>query len=142
RRLHAAMPTGSLDGSGQLAWAPALDWTFDAELAGFDPGYFAPDWHGAVDGVIASRGSTRDDGGLEVEVDLADLGGQLRGRALDGSGHFAMHGAPAATPDALARYEGELALSLGDSRVDATASIGERLDVDARLAPLYLADLV
>ena len=143
RRLHAAMPTGSLQGSGQLAWAPALEWDIDAVLASFDPGYFAPGWEGAIDGVIASQGSTRDDGGLEVGVDLADLGGQLRGRALDGSGRFAMHGpAAASAPGAPAHYDGELALSLGDSRVEATASITERLDIDARLAPLHLADLL
>ena len=142
RRLHAAMPTGSLAGSGRLDWAPALGWEIDATLAGFDPGYFAPGWDGAVDGDIASSGHTRDDGGLEVEVVVAELGGRLRARDLDGSGRFAMHGPPSAQAGAPSHYEGELALSLGDSRVDATATVTDRLDIDATLAPLVLADFL
>ncbi|MFZ7095248.1 translocation/assembly module TamB domain-containing protein [Luteimonas dalianensis] len=142
RRLHAATPGGSLEASGALAWAPALGWELDATLDGFDPGYFAPDFSGAVDAELASRGSTRDDGGLEVEVDLADLGGHLRARALDGSGRFAMHGPAAATPGVPAHYEGEVALTVGDSRIDATATIAQGLDVDARFAPLHLSDLL
>ena len=45
--LHAAMPQGRLDASGTLTWTPALQWQAQARLAGFDPGYFAPDWPGA-----------------------------------------------------------------------------------------------
>ncbi|NLB56927.1 MAG: translocation/assembly module TamB [Gammaproteobacteria bacterium] len=142
RELLATTPGGSLQASGELEWAPALGWDLEATLDRFDPGYFAPDFSGAVNGALASRGSTRDDGGLEVEVDLADLGGTLRGRALDGRGRFAMHGPAAATPDAPAHYDGELALTVGDSRVEATATITERLDVDARFAPLHLSDLL
>src|SRR5690606_36754947 len=141
-RLRATMPSGSLEGSGRLDWTPALGWDIDAALAGFDPGYFAPGWDGAIDGAVTTRGSTRDDGGLEVEVDVADLGGQLRGRAIDGSGRFAMHGPPAGAPGAPAHYDGELSLALGDSRVEATATIAERLDIDARLAPLHLSDVL
>ena len=144
RRLLATMPgnSGSLDGSGRLAWAPALTWDMDLALASFDPGYFLPDWSGAVDGTITSSGATRDDGGLEAGVELADLGGQLRGRALGGSGRFSMQTPPASDVEAPAAYEGELALTLGESRVDATASIGQSLDIDARLAPLLLADIL
>ena len=75
------MPTGTLDGSGRVAWAPALGWDIDATLAGFDPGYFAADWKGAVNGKLATRGTTRSDGGLDVAVDASQLGGRLRGRA-------------------------------------------------------------
>src|SRR5690606_12035065 len=143
QRLRATMPGGSLDGSGRVDWTPALGWDIDAALAGFDPGYFAPGWDGAINGAISTRGSTRGDGGLEVEVDVADLGGRLRGRAVDGSGRFAIHGPPsAAAPGTPVHYDGELTLALGDSRVEATASITERLDIDARLAPLQLADFL
>lgn len=84
-RLQTArvtMPTGTLDATGEVAWAPALQWTLDATLAGFDPGYFARDWRGAVNGRFASTGNTRDDGGLELAVDARDLGGTLRGLSL------------------------------------------------------------
>src|SRR5690606_18287483 len=123
RRLVATTPGGSMQASGGLSWSPALAWDLEATLDRFDPGYFAPDFSGAVDGVLASRGGTSDDGALELEVDLADLGGSLRGRALDGSGRFTMRGPQAAMPGASAHYEGELALTVGTSRIDATATV-------------------
>ena len=140
RSLHARMPTGTLDADGRVDWAPALAWTLDARLAGFDPAYFLPGWDGAVDGRLRSRGSTRADGGIDVAVAVDDLGGTLRGRALDGSGHVEIHGAPPA--GGTASYEGELALALGDSRIDASGRIGTTVDVVARLSPLQLADLL
>ncbi|HET7655885.1 MAG TPA: translocation/assembly module TamB, partial [Luteimonas sp.] len=106
RALHAAMPTGTLDASGQLRWSPALAWQADARLAGFDPGYLLPDWDGAVDGRVASRGSTRGDGGLDLHFDVRDLGGRLRGRPIDGHGTLAIRTpGPRGGPPA---YEGEV----------------------------------
>src|SRR5690606_31805176 len=70
RRLVATTPGGSMQASGGLSWSPALAWDLEATLDRFDPGYFAPDFSGAVDGVLASRGGTSDDGALELEVDL------------------------------------------------------------------------
>ncbi|HEU4814352.1 MAG TPA: translocation/assembly module TamB domain-containing protein [Xanthomonadaceae bacterium] len=140
RSLQARMPTGTLDAEGRVAWSPVPAWTLDARLAGFDPAYFLPGWDGAVDGRLRTRGSTRADGGIEATVAVDDLGGTLRGRALDGSGRIAIHGA--ATAGGTTAYEGDLALSLGDSRIDATGRIGATIDVDARFAPLHLADLL
>jgi len=138
--LRVDMPTGTLGATGSVAWAPALGWDIDATLAGFDPGYFVAGWDGAVNGRIASTGSTREDGGLEVAVDIPDIGGRLRGRPLDGSGSFAMHGA--ATAAGTTGYEGDIALALGESRVDAEGSLGERIEIDARFSPLQLSDLL
>ncbi|MGY1458020.1 translocation/assembly module TamB domain-containing protein [Luteimonas sp. A534] len=141
RTLAARTPTGWLDGSGHVAWAPTLGWALDAGLAGFDPGYFGPDFKGAIDGRIVSTGSTRDDGGLEVTVDASDLGGQLRGRRITGNASFAMHGA-ATGSTASAGYEGEAALGIGDSRIDARGRVDERIDIQAALSPLRLEDLL
>lgn len=138
--LDVQMPTGTLAASGRVTWAPALAWELDSRLAGFDPGYFAPDWNGSLNGHITSRGTSRDDGGLDATVDLADLGGRLHGRPLDGRGHFEMTGAPAS--GGTATYLGELALSIGDSRINARGRYGERIDVDATFSPLRLQDLL
>jgi translocation and assembly module TamB len=138
--LTATMPTGKLDAHGDLAWSPALGWTLDATLAGFDPGYFAVGWNGAIDGRLASTGTTRSDGGLDLVVAATQLGGRLRGRPLQGRGHFAMHGA--ATPQGRASYSGDVALTLGGSRIDAKGTIAQMLDVDATFAPLQLNDLL
>ncbi|GAB2629057.1 translocation/assembly module TamB domain-containing protein [Novilysobacter erysipheiresistens] len=140
KTLHVQMPTGTLDATGAVAWAPARGWDIDARLAGFDPGYFAAGWDGAVNGDITSTGQTRVDGGLDITADVTDLGGRLRGRPLDGNARFAMHGA--APVGGTTVYEGEVALSLGGSRIDAEGRVNDRLDIDARFAPLQLADLL
>ncbi len=138
--LSATTPGGRLDATGDIGWSPALHWDLDATLAGFDPGYFAPAWNGAVDGQLASRGSTRDDGGLDLQVQASELGGSLRGRAIAGQASFAMRGP--ATGQLRSDYEGEVALRVGDSRIDARGTLADRLQLDARLAPLDLADLL
>ncbi|MBB1473330.1 translocation/assembly module TamB domain-containing protein [Luteimonas sp. MC1782] len=138
--LRASMPGGRLDGTGDLTWAPALGWTLDATLAGFDPGYFMPAFDGAIDGRIASTGTTRGDGGLDITVDARDLGGQLRGRRLAGNARFAMQGAASAAAEA--RYEGEAALTVGASRIDASGRLTDTITVDGALSPLRLDDLL
>lgn len=140
QELVAEMPTGSLSATGKVAWAPALGWEIDATLAGFDPGYFLPGWDGAVNGELTSRSEARSDGGLDVRVQVPDIGGRLRGRAVDGSADFAMRG-PAAAGDPAA-YRGELELSLGKSRIEARGTVTNTLDIDAQFSPLQLADLL
>lgn len=140
KALNVTMPTGTLTATGRVTWSPALAWDIDSRLAGFDPGYFAPGWNGSVNGRITSTGNSREDGGLDAVADLADLGGRLHGRALAGRGHFEMAGAPA--NGGVARYLGDVALSMGASRIDAKGSYGERIDLDAKLSPLHLQDLL
>ncbi|MGY1518929.1 translocation/assembly module TamB domain-containing protein [Luteimonas sp. A482] len=138
--LRATMPGGRLDATGEVGWSPALHWELEATLAGFDPGYFAPAWNGAVDGQLSSRGSTRDDGGLDLDVQASELSGSLRGRRIDGTASFAMRGP--ATGQTRSDYEGAADLRIGGSRIDASGSLTDRLLLDARLAPLDLADLL
>ncbi|HWS78615.1 MAG TPA: translocation/assembly module TamB domain-containing protein, partial [Thermomonas sp.] len=131
--LRASMPQGRLDASGEVAWSPRLSWTAKATLAGFDPGYFAPDWPGAVNGVVLSSGVRRDNGTLLADVEARDLGGSLRGRALGGRGTLNIDGD---------HYAGDVALSLGNSRIDARGRIAAGIDIDANLSPLQLDDLL
>lgn len=133
KTLRAQMPTGTLDAAGSVGWTPQLNWNLDTTLAGFDPGYFAPGWDGAINGRIASKGAQRKDGAFDATLDVPQLRGRLRGRALDGRGTFALQGN---------NGEGELALALGGSRVDAKGRVGDTLDIDARFAPLQLNDLL
>ena len=131
--LRATMPGGSLDASGRAGWWPRLDWDLDAKLAGFDPGYFFAGWDGAVNGRIASKGNARARGGFDATLDVAQLGGRLRGHPLQGHGEFAMHGDT---------YHGNVALSVGSSRIDAHGTIARMLDIDARFSPLQVSDLL
>ena len=132
-KLQAKMPTGTLDATGTVGWEPQLRWDLGAKLAGFDPGYFLADWKGNVSGDLGSKGQARETGGYDATLDVPKLGGSLRGRKLDGRGKFALHGNEG---------EGELALALGNSRVDAKGKVGDKLDIDAKLQPLHLDDLL
>ncbi|MGV8923945.1 MAG: translocation/assembly module TamB domain-containing protein, partial [Thermomonas sp.] len=133
RKLDAVMPGGRLDATGNIAWSPALRWDADARLTGFDPGYFLPDWPGAINGKITSTGEQRDGGTLLADVDAKDLGGTLRGRALSGRGSLHMDG------DA---YAGDVALGLGQSRLTARGRMASNIELDANFAPLHLNDLL
>ncbi len=133
RKLQASMPQGRLDANGDVAWTPNLKWKANAMLAGFDPGYFAPDWPGAVNGRIASDGELRDNGKLLAHVEARELGGKLRGRALGGRGTFDVDGD---------NYRGDVALALGQSRIDARGRMAANIELDANLAPLQLNDLL
>lgn len=133
RKLDAVMPTGRLDATGNVAWSPALRWDADAQLSGFDPGYFAPDWPGAVSGKITSNGEQRGDGTLLADVDAKDLGGTLRGRALSGRGNLHIDGDV---------YAGDVAFALGQSRVTAKGRMASNIELDANFAPLQLNDLL
>jgi len=140
RKLRASTDSGRLDATGELAWSPQLSWSSDAQLAGFDPGYFAPDWPGAVKGQARFNGARAADRGLDMQLVLRELGGTLRSRALAGQADIAIH-QPADGATATS-YEGEIALHLGDSRVDAHGRIADTLSVDASFSPLQLADLL
>lgn len=131
--LRATMPQGRLDAVGNVAWSPLVKWQADATLAGFDPGYFAPDWPGAINGTLTSTGELRDGKGLLAHVDASKLGGQMRKRALSGRATVDIDG------DA---YRGDVALGLGNSRIDANGKIASTMQVDANLAPLHLDDLL
>ena len=131
--LQATMPTGTLQATGEAGWDPVLHWDLALVLDGFDPGYFAPGWDGNIQGRIATTGRARDAGGFDAQADVQSLGGRLRGRPLSGSGRFVLRGDEG---------EGNLALSLGGSRVRANGRVGDRLDITAQLQPLQLDDLL
>ena len=138
--LRATMPQGRLDAKGRVALNPSLHWNATAQLAGFDPGYFAAGWNGAVNGTLATEGGTRASGGMDIRVDAQHLGGSLRGRALAGRATVAIR-TPATAKDSTG-VSGDIAMTLGASHVDARGSIDRNFDVDAKLSPLHLDDLL
>ncbi|MCC7249075.1 MAG: translocation/assembly module TamB domain-containing protein, partial [Lysobacter sp.] len=138
--LRATMPSGRLDGGGRIDWSPTLRWRADATLAGFDPGYLLPDGPGAVNGRLRSEGAARDDGGIDLSIDANDLGGRWRGRALQGRGTARLR--LPADDDGRIDGEGDIALRIGESRIDARGRVAQTLDVDATFSPLRLDDLL
>jgi len=142
KQLQAKTPGGALDVTGQVAWAPQLDWDVAAKLAAFDPGYFVPGWDGRLSGNVASKGrqlpplagSPAGTAGIyEATVDVAGINGMLRNRRVDAQGRFALRGQ---------QGEGNVRLAVGNSRLTARGSVGDRLDVQAQLEPVQLDDLM
>lgn len=137
--VRATTPGGQLDLTGEVGWQPQLSWDVAAELSQFDPGYFAPGWNGRLSGRIASQGrqlpsaANGAPGDYQATAEIAALRGQLRQRSIDARGRFALEGK---------QGEGQLALSIGNSRLNAKGRVGDRLDIDAQLQPLQLDDLL
>lgn len=123
---------------GTLSTQPTLQWNADVRLDDFDPSFVVEGWPGAVDARLSTQGRRLPappgrTGALQARFDVPRIGGTLRGRALAGSGHAVLRGGD---------IEGRLQLAAGDSRIDARGRIGDRLDIDARLLPLDLQDLL
>ncbi len=133
RTLRADTPTGSLDGGGRLRWSPAPGFELDAALAGFDPGYFLPDYPGALSGRLVANGDRREDGQWRGHAQMADLSGQLRDRPVSGRLLADWNGD---------RGTGEAELRIGRSVVGARGGFGAVYDLQARFAPLDLSDLM
>src|SRR3546814_6694024 len=71
---------------------------------------------------------------------IPHIGGQLRGRALDGHAHAELKALASSTVQPV--YSGEVALSAGNSRIDAEGRVDKVIAIDARLSPLHLDDLL
>ena len=130
--LQARMPSGRLDGTARLQWSPTLAVATDLRLAGFDPGYLAPDFPGVVDGELRLQAERDARDRWSGTLEAPALGGRLRDRPLQAR-------ARAEWRDD--RGEGELALALGGSRLEARGRFGAQLDLQADARPLELADL-
>lgn len=139
KQVQAKTPGGSMDLTGEVGWIPELQWDVTAQLAKFDPGYFAPGWNGNLSGKVASKGRQLPapaggvSPGFEATADIPSLTGQLRQRALSANGKFALRGE---------QGEGQLQLSLGNSRITAKGKVGDQLDIAAQLQPLQLDDVL
>ncbi len=140
RQFRATTPGGELDVTGNIGWSPVLEWDLAARLGNFDPGYFVPGWDGRLSGQLASDGRQLPapapgiaSPGFEARVNVPGIKGSLRGRPLDGNGRFNLRGN---------QGQGEVALAVGNSRIDARGSVGDRLDINARFEPLQLDDLL
>ncbi|MDO1530594.1 translocation/assembly module TamB domain-containing protein [Fulvimonas sp. R45] len=129
--LALKQPQGGLDASGTLTLQPALAWDFKAGANKLDPGQLFAGWNGALDFALDTDGTLTPQG-PEATLDLHQLAGRLRDRAL--AGHGKLHLSPAKVVD------GQLALSAGNSHVQIDARPGSRNDVDLKLAIASLDD--
>ncbi|KAA2284277.1 translocation/assembly module TamB domain-containing protein [Arenimonas fontis] len=131
RELAASMPTGELAGSGRVAWSPRPAFAADLRLDGFDPGYFLPDYPGALTGQLQASAKQDEAGSWRGEGRLERLGGRLRGLAVAGQAQLDWR-------DDRGRLAADL--RLGSSHVQVAGQIGARYDLRIEAEPLTLAD--
>jgi translocation and assembly module TamB len=131
-QLLATTPNGRLRGSAELHWQPRLKLVLASELTGFDPGYFLPDYPGALSGQVKLLAEQAAGGDWAGSLDVVDLHGSLRKRPLHGLASVRFGGG---------QGRGQLRLDIGNSHLTAGGQYGEQLDLQAGFAPFDLADL-
>lgn len=123
-----------LSGMGTVSTKPRLSWRLRLVGEGVDPAILYPEYPGAVDFAASTSGTMRGDGPYG-QVDLDDLGGQLRGNPLDGRVHLVLQGK---------RYElPRLDLRSGSARVTAQGSFTQAAgDLTWKVAAENLSELL
>lgn len=121
--------SGSLALDGAVTWAPRLSASVQLTLDQFDPGVLVNQLPGRVDG-RAGIDLVRDEQ-LQVDIDLTELDGRLRGQTLAGSGQLTwVDDRPEAA---------DLSLSLGENRI--AVSSREQAAWEAELEAVALDQL-
>jgi translocation and assembly module TamB len=125
--IHAvADGTSALQLRGSLGWKDGLSWQAELKAAELDPGLLAPDWPGAINAELRSKGRKTGDI-LAAEVQIDKLNGRLRGFPLQGSGAAAFDGAALAVDN--------LRLQSGSTFIEASG----RADMENELALSFKA---
>ncbi len=139
--LQITTPTakqiGRLDGSAQIGWDKSINIDAQLELAQFDLGYFLPEWRGQISGPISldlvAQHDRRDQLNWQGSIDAPSLSGQLRNRSLNASLNYS---------GTIDNGKLDTDIALGESRIDATGTIGKKLDIAIAMQPLNLTDLI
>nr|WP_254797495.1 translocation/assembly module TamB domain-containing protein [Pseudomonas aromaticivorans] len=121
-RLEAGK--GRAEGELALGFAEAFSWQTRLQLAELDPAYWLKELPGRIGGALASNGELRA-GQLQMQADWA-LDGQLRRQPLSLKGQLQGDGARWQVP--------QLALRLGDNRVDGQGEWSDRIAGQLALA--------
>lgn len=132
--LRAELLDGLIEGRGDIGWSEGVRWDVTLAARSIDPGIAVPDYPGAVDLSLASRGQSAPV--LQAEATLTELGGRLRGQPLAGQASVRAEGTQV-TVEALD-------LRLGDNRVQASGRVDtgtQTLDVQLELAARRLAQI-
>ncbi len=111
---------GVANGTASIYWAEALRSQFQLSGAGLDPGELFPDWPGSIS--FQLRGEQT---GSSVDIPTLKAEGIVRERPLELQANASYDGSVA--------HIKELRFRSGESRLDASGSIGEQLDFKWKL---------
>lgn len=130
-QFDIVQPSGRLAAKGSVELDPRIAWTFDASANRFNPGNFAAEWPGDLSFTLATQGNI-DDVGPQAHVQLQDLRGRLRGRALAGQADLRL--------ERNKLFSGSADLRSGASRLRLDARPGDAIDATARIEVQSLDD--
>ena len=82
QRLHGVLLGGELSLSGLLGWDPIATWTLQLEGKDLDPGQWLPELPGRLALALQSSGRMDPERGMQADIELEHLSGQLGGREL------------------------------------------------------------
>lgn len=132
-RFGGVILGGSVRAQAKAQWSPAVVWEAQLLVDNIDPGKQWPEWPGRVS-LQTELAGLLDDDGLRASVDLIDLDGSLRGRALRGGGKVAVNG------DAFA-IDG-LEINYAGARIAAGGGIKHDWDLHWELSAPLLQELL
>ena len=131
RTLALKQAQGGLQANGTLTLQPALAWQAEAIADKLDPGQLFAGWGGTLDFSIASQGSLPK-GGPDATLEIRQLSGKLRERAVNGSGKLHL------SPDEV--VDGQLELGSARSNIRIVGKPGRSNDIDLTVAIASLGD--
>lgn len=131
--LQVRVARGSLDGSARVAWSPQVVADADLRLRDLDPGLFAPEWPGRINGRVQARTQVPEEGDprVQFEARLADSRLRQWPLALDARG---------SAVGATVRLDAFRATS-GGTRIEGRGQVTAPFDAQARLDSPDLAAL-
>ncbi len=122
-----------LQATGQVGWSGGVSWQLTLEGKDLDPALFAPDWPGTISTSLTSSGRLAGDE-LKADLGIEQLGGDLRGFPLSGSGSAAFVDNTLTLAD--------LRLQSGSSQVQINGRAGNALDLSFTAESSDLASLL
>jgi translocation and assembly module TamB len=129
--LALKQAAGGMRASGTLTLQPVFGWQLDATAKRLDPGQLLANWSGALNFDVTSHG-TLPAQGPDASLEIRHLDGQLRQRAVHGSGRLHLSSNQV--------LDGKLEVSSGDSRVSLVAQPGSSNNAEVQLAIATLGD--
>jgi len=116
--------SGTGSASGQVRWYPTVSGRLELNISDFDVGAYVPSFPGRIDAELSFDAPSL----RELGIDLRRLDGKLRDQPLSGQGRVALANETTAG--------GQLALMLGDNRVDLDSDDGRRWHLDLDVSQL------
>ena len=133
RVTDTATGGGHLDLVGSLDWSPQLAWDAVIDLDKLNPDLAHEELPGALSGKISAKGSLPD-AGVEAEVALSGISGELRGYPVAADGELAYGGGKLNLPGLIA--------AVGRNTVEAKGELAEQYALDFRLDAPDLKELL